>query len=157
MNRDDVAQMIPDCGGEYHGQIRAFRGFEPGAAIYFSFRIGNNRCESQLNGKDVGMSNRTSMTRRGFLGKGVAAAGTVWAAPAIVPASALGAEGGKAPSERINVGMIGVGRQAYIVNLKRQFLKMPDVQIGRENLTGNRAGCAHGRRHAVLRHTKETG
>ena len=36
--------------------------------------------------------------------------------------------GKAAPSSRITVGMIGVGRQAVQVNLK-QFLKMPDVQI----------------------------
>jgi len=56
-------------------------------------------------------------------------AATAIAAPMIVPSTVLGAQGQVAPSERINVGMIGVGRQAYLVNLKQQFLTMPDVQV----------------------------
>jgi predicted dehydrogenase len=46
----------------------------------------------------------------------------------VIPASALGGDGRPAPSQRINVGMIGIGRQARQTNVK-QFLKMPDVQI----------------------------
>ena len=46
----------------------------------------------------------------------------------LLRASALGANGKPAPSERINVAMIGVGRQARAMNI-RQFLGMPDVQI----------------------------
>src|SRR3974377_570558 len=52
-----------------------------------------------------------SMTRRGLL------AGA--AAPLF---------GRFAPSNRVTVGMIGVGRQCVQVNLK-QFLAMPDVQV----------------------------
>jgi myo-inositol 2-dehydrogenase/D-chiro-inositol 1-dehydrogenase len=74
------------------------------------------------------MTRPTNVTRRGFLKTTAAAAGTAWLAPTIVPGAALGAEGKPAPSERISVGMIGVGRQAMLVSLK-QFLKMPDVQI----------------------------
>lgn len=66
-------------------------------------------------------------TRRGFL-QGVTAAGAAWLGPTIVPATALGDAKRNAASERITVGLIGVGRQAYQVNLK-QFLAMPDVQI----------------------------
>ncbi len=65
------------------------------------------------------------ISRRRFLQHCSAAA---VAAPVLIPASAWGADGKTAPSQRITVGMIGVGRQAYLVNLK-QFLKMPDVQI----------------------------
>jgi predicted dehydrogenase len=72
------------------------------------------------------MLNQTALTRRQILK--TAAAGAVCAAPMIIPASAWGAEGQPAPSNRINVGMIGLGRQAYLVNLK-QFLKMRDVQL----------------------------
>ena len=74
------------------------------------------------------MPNRPTFTRRGFLHR-CGAAAAVAAAPAVIPGRALGKEGQAAPSERITVGMIGVGRQAYIVNLGRQFLRMPDVQI----------------------------
>lgn len=56
----------------------------------------------------------TSMSRRAFA-----------AAPLFVPARVLGAN---APSKRVTVGVIGVGRQTVIVNLK-QFLRMGDVQV----------------------------
>ncbi len=49
----------------------------------------------------------TRVTRRRFLGGAAAAV----AAPYIVPASALGADGGPAPSERITMGFVGVGGQ----------------------------------------------
>jgi predicted dehydrogenase len=55
-------------------------------------------------------------TRRGFLAA---------AAPLYVPARLVGKS---APSNRITVGMIGVGRQTVYVNLK-QFLSMPDVEV----------------------------
>ncbi|MCY2995582.1 MAG: Gfo/Idh/MocA family oxidoreductase [Planctomycetota bacterium] len=73
------------------------------------------------------MSSRNLLTRRNFL-QSTTVAGTLLAVPAYVPAAALGAEARSAPSQRINVGMIGLGRQAQLVNL-RQFLGMPDVQI----------------------------
>jgi hypothetical protein len=70
-----------------------------------------------------------AITRRGFVKRAAAAAATAWAAPAIVPASVLGADPKTpAPSQRISVGMIGMGRQAQLVNM-RQFLGMPDVAI----------------------------
>ncbi len=43
-----------------------------------------------------------------------------------LPASVIA--GAAAPSNRVNVGIIGVGRQTVIVNIK-QFLAMPDVQV----------------------------
>jgi myo-inositol 2-dehydrogenase / D-chiro-inositol 1-dehydrogenase len=45
-----------------------------------------------------------------------------------VPAAVLGAEGKTAPGQRVVVGMIGMGRQAQLVNM-RQFLGMGDVQL----------------------------
>ncbi len=75
------------------------------------------------------MKNKRSVNRRVFLQRTVtAAAGVAWAAPSIVPARALGADGNTAPSNRMGIGMIGVGRQAYLVNMK-QFFAMPEVQI----------------------------
>jgi myo-inositol 2-dehydrogenase / D-chiro-inositol 1-dehydrogenase len=73
------------------------------------------------------MSKSAVWTRRGFL-KTVGATGAAYAAPMVIPGSALGTDGKPAPSRRINVGMIGVGRQARAYNV-RQFLEMPDVQI----------------------------
>lgn len=46
-------------------------------------------------------------------------------APLVIPARLLGRQ---APSNRITVGMIGVGRQSRVVNIP-QMLAMPDVQI----------------------------
>src|SRR5581483_2482707 len=51
------------------------------------------------------------MTRRHFLRHTAAAIGAGLAAPAIIPASALGRDGAVAPSERITMGFIGVGGQ----------------------------------------------
>lgn len=74
------------------------------------------------------MSRHPALSRRRFF----QAAGSIGAAalvcPTIVPARALGAEGARPAGERINVGMIGVGRQAFMTNMK-QFLAMPDVQL----------------------------
>jgi len=72
------------------------------------------------------MLNR-AFTRRSFL-KTAVAASAACASPLVIPASALGLADKPAPSQRINVGMIGLGRQAYFTNL-RQFLLMPDVQL----------------------------
>lgn len=73
------------------------------------------------------MSSRSQINRRRFLKR----AGAVTAAvsmPVVVPRSVLGAAEQPAPSERIAVGMIGLGRQAYYKNMK-QFLAMSDVRL----------------------------
>ena len=74
-------------------------------------------------------SNRTRktsvITRRQFLkGSAVAATGTALLGPTIVPASVFGAE---APSNRITIGCIGVGRQGTAD--MRDFLGLPSAQI----------------------------
>ena len=63
--------------------------------------------------------NRTdpAITRRTFLRRTTAAAGAVVAAPLVVPARVLGADGTVAPSNRINMGFIGTGRQVFYANL----------------------------------------
>ena len=66
-------------------------------------------------------------TRRAFLRKSAGTAAAL-AAPVVVPASALGREGTTPPSERITIGMIGVGRQARAYNLP-WFLKSPETQV----------------------------
>ncbi len=68
--------------------------------------------------------NPRSVTRRNFL-RSAGAAGLV---PLVIPGSSLGLDSRPSPSQRINVAMIGVGRQARLVNVV-QFLGMPDVQI----------------------------
>jgi predicted dehydrogenase len=57
------------------------------------------------------MKNRTTLTRRQFLRRTAGIVGAAVAAPAIVPASALGRNGVMAPSDRVTMGFIGVGTQ----------------------------------------------
>jgi len=61
-------------------------------------------------------SNR-AINRRTFLQSAGAATTAVLAAPLVVPARVLGADGGVAPSNRINMGFIGTGRQVFFANL----------------------------------------
>ena len=64
------------------------------------------------------------LSRRGFLRSALAAS----VAPLVVPSRVLGREGAVAPNSRINVAMIGMGRQAFYANLP-WFLWSPDVQV----------------------------
>lgn len=69
------------------------------------------------------------LSRRKFLGgimAGTASASGV--GPWIIPASALGRSGHVAPSNRITIGIIGMGRQAACFNLPF-FLEAPDAQV----------------------------
>ncbi len=65
-------------------------------------------------------------SRRRFL-KTSSIAATTLAAPTIIAASALGGKK-RAPSDRITIGMIGIGRQARAYNLP-WFLKSPETQV----------------------------
>lgn len=81
------------------------------------------------------MSRKTS--RRQFLKTAAAVA-----APTLIPASALGLAGRPAPSERINMGFIGVGSQGsgnlnnFIGQADVQILAVCDVHQGWENKYG---------------------
>ena len=55
------------------------------------------------------MKHLQQSSRRQFLRQSSIALGAALAAPALVPASALGRNGIKAFSERINMGFIGLG------------------------------------------------
>jgi predicted dehydrogenase len=71
------------------------------------------------------MTREPKTTRRQFLGNSLAATAAL-AAPAFIPARALGADGAVAPSERITLGVIGMGpRCKYDI---QPILAMPDVQ-----------------------------
>jgi len=74
------------------------------------------------------MTRQQLVTRRGFLRHGVAASAAALAGPTIVPATALGRDGRPAPSNRITIGMIGLGRQAIARNLP-VFLRSGDTQV----------------------------
>ena len=64
-------------------------------------------------------------SRRSFLKQSVAVS-ALYAAPTIVPSSALGRDGATAPSERITLGVIGIGpRCTYDL---QAMLKLSDVQ-----------------------------
>ena len=63
------------------------------------------------------------MNRRDFM-SGTACTLSAMAVPTIVPSSVFGAN---APSNRINVGFIGTGRQAFGANMP-QMMKVPGVQ-----------------------------
>ena len=63
------------------------------------------------------------MNRRHFL----AATGMALAAPTFIPASALGADGNTAPSERVNMGVVGWGMQGP--GNTGAFLNEKDCQV----------------------------
>ena len=71
--------------------------------------------------------NRQVIPRRAFLRRAGAAAAGAAAFPYIVPSSALGADDAVAPSERITMGCIGVGRMGS--GNMRGFLGFPEVQV----------------------------
>ena len=66
--------------------------------------------------------------RRGFLQQSATAVGAVFAGPLLLPSSVLALAGQVAPSNRIAVGLIGLGRQAVYANLPA-FLHAPDAQV----------------------------
>ena len=86
------------------------------------------------------MKKEPTATRRQFL-QGSLAATAAMAAPAFVPARAVGADGAVAPSERITLGVIGIGpRCTYDL---KPMLAMPDVEcvaIADVQATRRRAG-----------------
>ena len=67
------------------------------------------------------------LNRRRFL-RHTAAAGAALAAPLWVPVEVLRAGAQATPNNRIQIGMIGMGRQAYHANLL-PFLASPDTQV----------------------------
>ena len=70
--------------------------------------------------------NTHKVTRRGFLKTAGFAMGAA-AFPAIIPASARGADGHIAPSNRLNLGFIGIGKQMH--GHIRTFARNPEVQV----------------------------
>jgi predicted dehydrogenase len=80
-----------------------------------------NENHGKNKGTAVGLSRRRFLRRAAGLGIGAAAA------PYIVPASAIGAAGAVAPSNRITMGIIGTGNQGF--NDTRAFLGDERVQI----------------------------
>ncbi len=77
---------------------------------------------------DSSAEGREQFSRRRFLVTTGAALGVGFVSPTIIPASALGADGKVAPSNRIGVGMIGLGRQSLAHNLP-VFMRADDAQV----------------------------
>src|SRR5688572_27766301 len=69
------------------------------------------------------MKSRNHVSRRQFLGKTAMAAGAF----TIVPRHVLGGAKFVAPSEKVNIAMVGVGGQGR--SNVRELLRLPDVQI----------------------------
>ncbi len=74
--------------------------------------------------------------RRRFLQRSSMAVGAVLASPTLIPASALGRGGATAPSERINMGFIGIGGQGggHLLGgawtyVPGGYIARPDVQV----------------------------
>jgi predicted dehydrogenase len=65
-------------------------------------------------------------SRRSFLKQAAAAAAGTMILPTVVPSTVFGKN---APSNQINVGMIGTGRQAVQVNLNNGFLKLDNCRV----------------------------
>ncbi len=68
----------------------------------------------------------TNKSRRDFLKKSSAFAAGALIVPTIVPSEVFGKT---APSNQINVGMVGTGRQAVHANLKNGFLKLDNCRV----------------------------
>ena len=79
-----------------------------------------------------------SLSRRSLIRSGLAA-GEAFAAPTIIPSSALGLDGAVPPSERIVVGGIGIGRRGeydlgcFLQQADVQFAAVCDVKENRRN------------------------
>jgi predicted dehydrogenase len=82
------------------------------------------------------MKHMHPISRRGFLRRSSVVVGAALAAPGFIPASALGRDGAVAPSERINMGFIGLGGQGsgHLLGgawtyVPGGYVARPDVQV----------------------------
>jgi predicted dehydrogenase len=93
-----------------------------------------------------------TLSRRSFLGKSAAAAGMAAVFPAIVPSSALGLDGTTAPSKRITLGFIGIGKMAkghlgsFLGDRRVQVLGICDVEETRRVTQTEYANRVYARR-----------
>jgi predicted dehydrogenase len=103
------------------------------------------------------MSNddRSKLTRRRFLTRGALAAGAV-TLPYYIPASALGRDGGVAPSERIVMGGIGIGgRGSYDLSAMLnerdvQWVAVCDVLKSRRQAAKNMVDSKYGNKDCAV-------
>ena len=80
------------------------------------------------------MGKRSTWNRRRFLRTSIKAS-ALFAAPSIIPSTALGKDGAVSPSERIVVGGIGIGRRGgydlscFLPEADVQFVAVCDIAI----------------------------
>ncbi|MCA9186913.1 MAG: Gfo/Idh/MocA family oxidoreductase [Pirellulaceae bacterium] len=95
------------------------------------------------------MSKNSATSRRSFL-KVAAGASTMFAVPHIIPSSALGKDGAVAPSERIVMGGIGIGRRGtydlgcFLEQNDVQFRAICDVKRSARDAAKQRIDAHHG-------------
>jgi hypothetical protein len=82
----------------------------------------------------LNMNKAAPVSRRQFLCRSSATLGAVLIAPAIIPVSALGRNGSVAPSDRINMGFIGLGGQGTGHLLGGAWTYVPGGYIARNEL-----------------------
>ncbi len=98
----------------------------------------------------------TPIHRRRFLKTAAAAASAAFAAPMIIPSSALGLDGAVAPSERIVVGGIGIGNRGtydlgcFLEQKDVQFVGICDVKEARRVAIKKRADEHHGNNNCEM-------
>jgi len=68
------------------------------------------------------------------MGRGLAAVGAAVAAPCLVPASALGLNGATPPSDRINMGFVGLGGQGSGHLFGGAWTYLPGGYLGRDDV-----------------------
>jgi len=101
--------------------------------------------------KSEGISRTHVVTRRQFLKTSAAAAGTAMLAPTIVPSFVFGAD---APSNRITVGFVGVGRMGtgdlreILGHKEAQIVAVCDVDAGRVANAQKAVDASYGKRSA---------
>lgn len=102
----------------------------------------------------VDPAKRSTSTRRQFLRRTATASAAAVAFPYIVPAQALGANGTVAPSERLTLGFIGLGKQGRESHLRShlgkahvQVLALNDVEKGRLEQAKGWANDAYGKKY----------
>ncbi|MBN2475145.1 MAG: Gfo/Idh/MocA family oxidoreductase [Pirellulales bacterium] len=74
------------------------------------------------------------LTRRRFLYRGLAAAGSAIAAPYVLPASALGKNGATAPGDRVCMGFVGLGGQGGGHLFGGAWTYLPGGYLGRDDV-----------------------
>ncbi len=88
-------------------------------------------------------TNVTQVDRRGFLKTAATTTGAAVMAPTIIPGSALGKNGAVAPSERVVVGGIGIGRRGgydlgcFLQQDDDQFVAVADIKQKRRGEVKN--------------------